>query len=83
MRDRFAKRTSRGRAGLVKEWVARRLELTEDDLVTVAELACHEPNCPPVETVLAVHKADGTRRDWRIHKPLAEVNEADVEKVPG
>jgi hypothetical protein len=74
----FSRRRNPGRAADIKTWVAARFGLGEADLVTVAELACHEPGCPPVETVIAVHGADGGRRDWRIHKPLAEIAEADV-----
>ena len=74
----FSRRRNPGRAAAIKSWVAARLGLGEADIVTVAELACHEPGCPPVETVIAVHGADGGRRDWRIHKPLAEIVEEDV-----
>ena len=81
MRDLFTRRAVPGRSGRVKGWVIERLGLTEADLVTLAELACHEPGCPPVETVVTVHGADGGRRDWRIHKPLADIEEADVERT--
>lgn len=81
MIDLFTRRAPPGRAGLVKGWVTERLGLTDADLVTVAELACHEPGCPPVETVVSLHKADGERRDWRIHKPLANIEEADVQRA--
>ena len=81
MMDLFTRRAPPGRAGMVKGWVTERLGLMDADLVTVAELACHEPGCPPVETVVSVHKADGGRRDWRIHKPLADIVEADVERA--
>ena len=52
MKNMFARQNVRGRAGEVKAWVVRHLELSEEDLVTVAELACVEPDCPPVETVV-------------------------------
>ena len=81
MMDLFTRRAPPSRAGMVKGWVTERLGLMDADLVTVAELACHEPGCPPVETVVSVHKADGGRRDWRIHKPLADIVEADVERA--
>ncbi len=71
-------RAPRGRSSEVKAWVEQRLDLSEADLVSVAELACHEPDCPPVETVLTVHDAEGERRTWKVHKPLAEIEEADV-----
>ncbi|MEM7522280.1 MAG: hypothetical protein AAF360_00660 [Pseudomonadota bacterium] len=78
MKNMFARRTAPGRAGKVKAWIAKHLALSEEDLVTIAELACAEPGCPPVETVMTVHGPDGQRRTWRIHKPLAEVDEAHV-----
>ena len=81
MRDIFTRRAAPGRSARVKGWVTERLGLTDADLVTLAELACHEPGCPPVETVVTLHGADGGRRDWRIHKPVADIEEADVEKA--
>ena len=81
MMDLFTRRAPSGRAGMVKGWVTEWLGLMDVDLVTVAELACHEPGCPPVETVVSVHKADGGRRDWRIHKPLADIKEADIQRA--
>ncbi len=78
MKQLFARRTAPGRAGEVKAWVSELLALPETDLVTVAELACHEPGCPPVETVVTVHASDAQRRTWRIYKPLSEVEKTDV-----
>ena len=67
--DLFKRRKTSGRAGSVKAWVIEGLGLDEDDVVTVAEIACHEPDCPPIETLISVHKVDGSRQDWRMHKP--------------
>ena len=81
MKDLCTRRAAPGRAGMVKAWVTEHLALTEADLVTVAELACHEPGCPPVETVVTVHASDRKRRTWHVHKPLADVDETDVVTV--
>ena len=54
MKNMFSRRTANGRAGEVKAWVTKHLALSQEDLVTVAELACVEPDCSPVETVLTV-----------------------------
>ncbi|MGF1660382.1 MAG: hypothetical protein ACFCUS_13225 [Rubrimonas sp.] len=78
MRGLFARSRAPGRATQVKAWVAARLGLCEADLVTLAELVCRDPGCPPVETVVSVHRSGGARRDWRIPKPLAEIAEADI-----
>lgn len=50
--------------------------------MTVAELRCAEPGCPPVETVVAVLGAPGgSPRQWKIHKPMSEVTRGDVERL--
>jgi len=78
MIDLFTRRTAPGRAGQVKIWITEHLSLAQTDLVTVAELACHEPDCPPVETVVTVHTSADQRRVWHIHKPLADIDKTDI-----
>lgn len=53
-------------------------ELPEDTMLSLAELRCHEPDCPPVETVITARVQDAPTRDWRIGKPIAEIVEGDV-----
>jgi hypothetical protein len=81
MTNLFARSRAPGRAALVKGWVTARFALSEADLVSVAELACHEPGCPPIETVVTVHGADGERRTWHLHKALAEIAADDIETL--
>ena len=52
--------------------------LADDTLVSVSELRCQEPDCPPIETVVTARGSDGIVRDWRVHKPMGEIDEADV-----
>ena len=78
MSNMFSRRTTRGRAGEIKGWVTKHLNLTDEDLVTVAELRCVETGCPPIETVVTVHGADGVRRSWHIHQTLSQIDEALV-----
>jgi len=82
----FGRRRTPGRAADVKAWVAAALDLGPDDLISVAELACHEPGCPPLETVITIHRSSGQpssgeRQEARFHKPLAEICQADIEKA--
>ena len=74
----FSRRTARSRAGEVKGWITKHLNLSDEDIVTVAELTCVEPGCPPIETVVTVHGEDGVRRSWHIHQPLSQIDEALV-----
>ena len=76
--DLFNSRKVPGRAGSVKTWVIEGLGLNDSDLVTVAQLACHEPDCPPIETLISVHDSDGIRRHWRIHKAISDITKTDV-----
>jgi len=62
----------------VKACITEVLDLPGTTTLTVAELACHEPDCPPIETVVTLHDADGQRRTWRLHTPVAEITVADV-----
>lgn len=72
-----ARDPARGRrAGEIAQLARRTLGLTEDTAVTVSQLACREPGCPPVETVIAVLGPAGRR--WTIHRPLADIDDAMV-----
>jgi hypothetical protein len=64
------------RAAEIAELVRVTLRLPDDVAVTVQQLSCAEPGCPPVETVVAV-LATPPRR-WTIHRPLAEIDDALV-----
>ena len=64
-------------ARAIKQWTRETLALTDDTVVSVNELACHLPGCPPRETVILVMSAAGTMQA-SIHKALAEVDETDV-----
>ena len=69
------------RSGRVKVWVRDAFGLPEASTVMVSELTCTEPGCPPIETVVAILEAGATRR-FKIHRPLAEVTEADIRALP-
>ncbi len=47
----------------------------------MAELSCHEPNCPPIETIITERAEDGKVRNWRIAKPINEIQEIDIDNL--
>ncbi|OJF89772.1 hypothetical protein [Pararhizobium antarcticum] len=53
------------------------LALADDVVVSVSELACHVPGCPPRETVILVMQGVETLQ-ISIHKPMADVTEDDL-----
>lgn len=64
-------------ARAIKQWTRACLDLAEETVVSVNELACHLPGCPPKETVILVMNASKTVQA-SIHKALMEVAEADI-----
>jgi hypothetical protein len=66
----------------VKAWVTATLEPDDNRTILVTELACTEPGCPPVETVIALLQ-EGDRERWKLHKPAAAITEDDVRTLLG
>lgn len=62
----------------VKEAVSDCFRIPETTTLAVAELNCHEPDCPPVETVITAHKEDGTIETWRIAKRIDDIEDRDI-----
>jgi hypothetical protein len=62
----------------LKEWIASLMSLGDKDHIAIAELACHEPGCPDLETVVTVTLADRRRFVLRFPSAVASVTEADV-----
>ncbi|MDX2203372.1 MAG: nitrate reductase [Hyphomicrobiaceae bacterium] len=51
---------------------------TREATISVTELACPEPGCPPRETVILVMRPEAPTWKLRVHKPMPDVNETDV-----
>ncbi|SMD17616.1 hypothetical protein [Rhizobium sp. RU36D] len=79
----FVNPLSRGSAGVVgkardiKAWTRELFGLSDDAVVSVNELACHMPGCPPKETVVLMMLADRTVQ-VSIHKPMLDVSREDI-----
>ncbi len=65
----------------IKDWARVCWDLPEDTTVMVTELECREPGCPPIETVIALLEGPGRRRQYKIHKPAADVSHSDVKRL--
>ncbi|MFW8641977.1 hypothetical protein ACOJBO_00710 [Rhizobium beringeri] len=64
-------------ARAIKAWARKRLSLPDEAVVSVSELACHVPGCPPKETVILVMQGTETVQ-VSIHKAMMDVTEDDV-----
>ena len=56
----------------LKQLVLKKFNLPESTILSIAELSCHEPGCPPTETDVTAREADGRVTNWRIHKPITK-----------
>lgn len=75
---RGLRRPSRGADGAALAALARaHFALDAGWIVSVAELTCQVPGCPPVETVVLMWDAGGTAYRLRVFRPLAQVKITD------
>jgi hypothetical protein len=61
----------------VREYARQRFHLSGDDTVTVAELACALPGCPPLETIITFWIGE-QRHHLKLFKPATEVIPDDL-----
>ena len=62
---------------MVRGWVRQRFALAQDAAITVAELACQLPGCPPLETVVTFWE-DGQAHHFKLFKRAHEVSFDDL-----
>ena len=62
----------------VKAWAQEFLPISDDSTVSVMELECREPGCPPLETVIAVMEAGKQTLQWKQHKAIPDVSREDL-----
>ncbi|MEM9907412.1 MAG: hypothetical protein AAF921_20560 [Cyanobacteria bacterium P01_D01_bin.44] len=63
----------------LKAWVYEALALDAAVPVSISQLKCTEPGCPPLETVIAVMTQPP--QTYKIHRPAAEIEQADIANV--
>jgi hypothetical protein len=62
----------------VREWTRARFQLPEEGAVMAAEVACQQPGCPPLETVVAFWPDGSKRHQYKVFKRAEEVVEDDL-----
>ena len=65
----------------VKTLIQEQFNLSDDTLISLSELNCHEPSCPPKETVITTRAINGESCIWRIAKPISETKIEDIKKL--
>jgi hypothetical protein len=67
-----------GTVALLKQWAYAAFQPSEDTTLMVTELRCTEPGCPPTETVIALLRPGQPPQQYKIHKALSHVTQADI-----
>jgi len=60
----------------LKAWIYELLELNGEIPVSISQLHCTEPGCPPLETVIAV--MTNPAKQYKIHKSIDAIGYADI-----
>lgn len=60
----------------VKDWLYEVLQIDRHTIISMSQLQCNDPNCPPLQTAIAVMTIP--HRVIRIHKAIPDITLADV-----
>ncbi len=60
----------------VKTWIAEILNLDEQVAISLNQLTCHEPGCPPIETAIVI--VEQPPKQYKIHKSIADIQQSDI-----
>ena len=75
-RTRSAERA--GIAARLKQELIVALGMSEADALAVNEIACADPGCPDMETIVLVMRAGAPTRALRIRRPMDAVDVQDI-----
>ncbi len=67
----------------IRGWTRQRFALPGTAPVLVAELNCTVPGCPPLETAVAFWDEDEKRHQFKLLKPVSEIDEDDFAWLVG
>jgi hypothetical protein len=60
----------------VKDWLYEILQIDRHTIISMSQLQCTDPNCPPLQTAIAIMTSP--HRVIRIHKAIPDIIYADV-----
>jgi hypothetical protein len=60
----------------IKDWLYEILQVDRATIISLSQLQCSEPNCPPIQTAIAIMLTPPLI--IRIHKVTADINYTDV-----
>ena len=60
----------------IKQWIYQSLEIDDEISISLSQLQCTEPGCPPIETVINI--MTNPVQQYKIHKSIAEIEYTDI-----
>jgi hypothetical protein len=67
-------------ARAIKQWTRELLDLPAEAVVSVNELVCHVPGCPPKETVVLIMR-DRDTDQVSVHKAMQDLAREDLARA--
>ena len=80
MLDSVFRRRATARPEIVKrieDWTRRRFKLSDEVVVSVSQIECLLPGCPPLETVVSFWEGED-RYHFKVFKTISDVKEDDL-----
>jgi nitrate reductase delta subunit len=78
LRPRTNSAAHREALGRVTAWTRERFGLGDAAAISVSQVECRLPGCPPLETVVQFWTPDGTRHHFKVFKKTADIVEGDL-----
>ena len=60
----------------VKDWIYQVLQINSNTVISLSQLQCQDPDCPPIQTAIAIMTSP--HRVIRIHKAIPDITYGDV-----
>lgn len=60
----------------IKIWIYELLRLDQETTISISQLQCKEPGCPPIETAVTI--LIRPIQQFKIHKAIAEIEQSDL-----
>ena len=76
-----SKRPNLEKVRRIKSVLYEVLQLPDDSVVTVSELACLEEACAPFETVIGLLRPGKPQCQHKVHKAVEDINAQDIVQV--
>ena len=61
----------------IKTWITKILDLDDRVTISLNQLTCHEPGCPPIETAIVI--IEQPPKQYKIHKSIAKIQQSDID----